>query len=535
MHIYSGNIGGDALQLPFNAITLTLITSLIFIAFLSVNRTGIKYDEFSKVLLLFITLTLIPFFWSDFNLAISEYLRFIVILIGSLYYLSLLQINKNKSFFLKLLLLISLASLIQGLLSLYQYYLFVSSIYNFDLNYGRPYGVFQQTNTLASFLVTGLSVSLFILSQYIKLPIKIRIFLYCNIFTSIWVTLLCESRVGYITLSIVAIYYIFSRTKNNNLKIIFLSLILLSSCLAYNLPYKGESDKQGRKYSSTSIGPRIYIYKDTLDLILKKPILGYGYGSFQNTLLVQSASKAGQRNNVNIAHNVTHPHNELLYWYFEGGVITLVAFLLLIIQVKKNIRKSKKGSRGKLLLLLTPIIFHSLVELPFYHSLPHLFIFIILLAFINSKSDHHKHLKSKKIISIVKILTLVLFTLVSIYSASAVHTSKQLFNYVQTQNNRYLNAIINPVPSFKSINIFSKSIMINEAILKNDIPKLIELTKWTSQFLTIYPSAYLRHEKIRVLKHLKQLKHAEHETVIAKHLYPQYIKRWNTGNWSNQD
>ncbi|WP_352296868.1 Wzy polymerase domain-containing protein [Pseudoalteromonas sp. 20-MNA-CIBAN-0454] len=534
MHFYASNTGGEALQLPFNAITLALTSLLVFTAFLNINQSGIRYDEFSKALLFFILLVLLPYLWSDFYPGLSESLRFIAILLGSLLYLSLLQINKSNSFYLKLLLLITLASLIEGLLSLYQYYLFTSYFYNFDLSYGRPYGVFQQPNVLASFLVTGLSVSLFILSQYTNLTAKIKAFLYFNSLISIWVTLLCESRVGYITLGIVILFYLLTQVRNKKLKKTLLLLVLLSTSLAYILPYKGEADDQGRKYSATDAGSRIYIYEDTLNLILKKPILGYGYGSFHNALLGQSAIEAEQRNNTNIAKSVAHPHNELLYWYLEGGVITLIAFILLITALAKNIFHTKKRVRGKLLLLLVPILFHLQVELPFYHSIPHFIVFIILLAFINSKSGSVSHyVTSKMVISAIKILTLILFILVTVFSISAIHTSKQVFNYVKTQNYKYLNAIINPISDFKSINILSKSTVIEEAILTNNRAKLIELVNWSNEFLSVYPSAYLRYEKIRMLKQLGSLKLAENETKIAKYLYPQYIEVWNTGVWLN--
>lgn len=534
MHLHLSNTGGVSLQLPFNSVTLLLISFITLTAFVNIKK--LKYDQFSKALFCFLIVILIPLTWSDFYNAISESLRFIAILIGLMFYLSLLQINKSKSFYLKLLLLVSTASLIEGLLSLYQYYLFIPSIYHFDLSYGRPYGVFQQPNVLASFLVTGLSVSLFILSQYINLTTKVKVFLYFNSLISIWVTLLCESRVGYITLGIVILFYLLTQVRNKKLKKTLLLLVLLSSSLAYILPYKGEADDQGRKYSATDAGSRIYIYEDTLNLILKKPILGYGYGSFHNALLGQSAIEAEQRNNTNIAKNVAHPHNELLYWYLEGGVITLIAFILLITVLAKNIFHTKKRVRGKLLLLLVPILFHLQVELPFYHSIPHFIVFIILLAFINSKSGSVSHyVTSKKVISATKILTLILFILVTVYSILAIHTSKQVFNYVKTQNYQYLNAIINPVSDFKSINILSKSTVIEEAILTNNKAKLIELVNWSNEFLSVYPSAYLRYEKIRMLKQLGTLEAAENETKIAKYLYPQYIEVWNTGVWLNNN
>lgn len=536
MHFYVSNTGGEALQLPFNAISIAFVSFLILIAFYQVNQYGIKYDNFAKALIFFYILILIPFLWSDFNQGLTELLRFTAIFLGILFYLSLLQIKKSKSFYLKLLLLICAASLIQAMLALYQYYLFIPTTYHFDLSYGRPYGVFQQTNVLASFVVTGLSISLFILSQYENLSVKLKAFLYCTVFTAVWVTLLCESRVGYLTMTIVITGYLVSNTKKKYLKRILLLLLAVSTALTFTLPYKGGDEAQGRKYSTAEIGPRAYIYKDTLKLIAKKPIFGGGYGSFHRALLNESALSSDKRSDTNIARHVAHPHNELLYWYAEGGVITLIAFLLLLVAFMSNISKAKNKYRNKLLLLLIPITLHLMVELPFYHSIPHYIVFMVLLAFINEKCDRKKaNIKHSKLLSTIKVLSLILFILVTSYSLSAIHTSKKVYNYVRTHNPEFLNNVVNPFSDFKSITILSKSVQIENAILTNNTIKLVELVNWSTQFLDVYPSAYIRFEKIRMLKQLKYIKQAKYETEIAKFLYPQYVNAWNTGNWADKD
>lgn len=536
MHFYVSNTGGEALQLPFNAISIVFAALLVLIAFYQVNLFGIKYDSFAKTLVYFYLFILVPFLWSGFNQGLTELLRFTTILLGVMLYFSLLQINKSKSFYFRLLLLICAASLIQAMLALYQYYLFTPEIYHFDPSYGRPYGVFQQTNVLASFVVTGLSLSLFILSQYANLSIKLKVFLYGTVFTAIWVTFICESRIGYLTMAIIVTGYLVNSGRGKHLKKILLLLLAVSVALSFILPYKGDDTAQGRSYSIKEIGPRAYIYKDTVNLIAKSPILGNGYGSFHNALLNESAINAKQRNNTNIARNVAHPHNELLYWYVEGGVITLIAFLLLLVIFIRNIFKAKSKHRSKMLLLLTPITLHLMVELPFYHSLPHYIIFIILLAFINDKCKREVAIISQpKLLSTIKVTSLILFILVSAYSLSAIHTSKQVYNYVRTQKPEYLNNIVNPFSAYKSISLLSKSVQIENAMLTKNTLKLTELVDWSTQFLAIYPSAYIRFEKIRMLKQLKLTKQAENETRIAKYLYPQYIETWNTGNWTDKN
>ena len=61
--------------------------------------------------------------------------------------------------------------------------------------------------------------------------------------------------------------------------------------------------------------------KSTLAMIAEKQLLGWGYGgfeySFQHFRLAQGLSIEG----VDI---VRHPHNELLLWWVEGGMSTLL-------------------------------------------------------------------------------------------------------------------------------------------------------------------------------------------------------------------
>ncbi|MGR5542485.1 O-antigen ligase family protein, partial [Vibrio campbellii] len=73
-----------------------------------------------------------------------------------------------------------------------------------------------------------------------------------------------------------------------------------------------------------------------------------------------------------------HPHNETLYWGVEGGIIPLVGLLLTAILTFTRVAQAKKGTRLALLALFVPILLHSQLEYPFYHSAIHWVTLIIL-------------------------------------------------------------------------------------------------------------------------------------------------------------
>ena len=73
---------------------------------------------------------------------------------------------------------------------------------------------------------------------------------------------------------------------------------------------------------------------------------------------------------------VDHPHNELLFWLAEGGIMPFFGLILVagawIIMI---IRMPLKESLCFLAIIL-PIIVHTQVEFPFYQSLVHWIVFL---------------------------------------------------------------------------------------------------------------------------------------------------------------
>jgi O-antigen polymerase len=78
-----------------------------------------------------------------------------------------------------------------------------------------------------------------------------------------------------------------------------------------------------------------------------------------------------------------HPHNELLLWGLEGGLLPMLAITGFACWVTWRIWSH--GPRGERLLMTAlplPLVLHSMTEFPFYYSLGHWLAFLLILGMI---------------------------------------------------------------------------------------------------------------------------------------------------------
>ncbi|MGR5456791.1 O-antigen ligase family protein, partial [Vibrio alfacsensis] len=84
----------------------------------------------------------------------------------------------------------------------------------------------------------------------------------------------------------------------------------------------------------------------SIDMLIEKPFTGYGLGKFEAEYMVYTA-RQHQLNN-NFAAGVPaldHPHNELLFWGIEGGLLPILGILLAALFILSRIYTAKPGTR----------------------------------------------------------------------------------------------------------------------------------------------------------------------------------------------
>lgn len=253
--------------------------------------------------------------------------------------------------------------------------------YNWLRNHGRPYGIFQQVNLLASFLATGTGCGFLLLLKEKRKP---AVILYIVGLSGLsFVLSINQSRAGILGAFVVlsALTLLFGKQVKLRTGAALLSMIAAMAAGSWIVQHThvimdGQFFSLARSFED-STRSRARILRITMKMITLKPWFGWGYGSFEYMFSRFAIAHADYQ----YRRVVTHPHNELLFSWFQGGVVALTGILLLCCGWVKNIIsawKEPEHAAGYALLIL-PLLVHLNLEYPFYQSFIHLATFVVLL------------------------------------------------------------------------------------------------------------------------------------------------------------
>ena len=92
---------------------------------------------------------------------------------------------------------------------------------------------------------------------------------------------------------------------------------------------KNEISNSLSQKATASDDIRSTLYKQGLDMLIEKPFTGYGYGNFESSYILYTARQhALNENYPSGLPALDHPHNELLYWGVEGGLLPIIGITL---------------------------------------------------------------------------------------------------------------------------------------------------------------------------------------------------------------
>lgn len=278
-------------------------------------------------------------------------------------------------------------SLSQSLICLIQAFLphAASQLYQFDwlFNHGRPYGIFQQINLLASFLATGMGCGVLLLTQEIRWRWCIAYALGLGLLA--FVLAINQSRAGAIGAGLITVLLSLIHWRMRWQRIVAaLTIIAIFAFAGWYITHHIQIVINGVPYAlardyAASTHERWKILAITWQMIMQKPWGGWGYGTFEYAFSRYVLSHP--ECNYTYSSIITHPHNELLYAWFQGGIVALAGLVLLFCGWVSIIFHA--GKRGLLAisyaLLIIPLLVHLNLEYPFYQSLIHFGLFIVLL------------------------------------------------------------------------------------------------------------------------------------------------------------
>lgn len=336
-----------------------------------------KYPYFFYAILLFVIASTISIFTStDTRSALGEWKAFYIEPI--LFFLFLLGLNKKYSRHLITALLIS--GLVTSLLAIYQHFTGYMVPYAFweNLSTYRVTAWYGFPNGVGLFLAPIFALAFYNIFKYKKLNWQ-KIIAILFIPTSLLAIFFAKSTGAIIAVSGV-IFLMLIFYKKTRLATIILTLVCF--VLLFFLPQLS-SVKTELTMQDRSGQIRLGIWHETLAFLKDRPIAGSGLASYSTSIATYHTQMTKQ--GIEIFH---HPHNVFLTIWVNTGILGLLAFLGILINIfYHKIFKTKMTIQNYIVFVsLISLLITGLVDSPYIkNDLAILFWFIIFLNISTNK------------------------------------------------------------------------------------------------------------------------------------------------------
>lgn len=527
MHFFMSNPGGSGLALSFNDTTWIAVSIAAGIGLYQLgNNLKLRYSKLTIGLLIACILMTIPVLYRNASLEESA-LRLIGLWSGWGFFLLLQQFQFSNKERQRLLWLIILATLIEGIFGLYQYFGAPERV-DGTLRFLRPYGIFQQPNVMASFMATGFVLAGYMLARqpqkYNRRIIEISL-LYIATFIPTLLLVVLASRTGWLALLLTALLltpYLYKYAPRRRF-ITWLAIIVLGVSSGISAVHiQGNAGFVVNKADLQS--PRRYTFPQTLDMVIEKPFTGYGYGKFESEYLLYTARQHQLNPNYHPGlPSMDHPHNELLYWAVEGGLLPIVGIFIAVGFVFIRLYHTKKDTRLALFALIVPISLHTQLEYPFYHSAAHWITFLILLYWIDQRSAKYHYWPFHQWIKAgLRIFSLLIPLLTTTFMVSALQTNYVLlrFERLPAHDPALLSKVTNLYvwQDRYDWDVYSTYLSMG---LKQNEPKYIQsFIDWTLEIIKRKPRPEFYKNLIIAYQSIGEASRAEQIRAEAKFLFP---------------
>ncbi|CAI1980594.1 PglL family O-oligosaccharyltransferase [Serratia proteamaculans] len=394
---YFPNMGGVGLSLPFNPLVYAVMAVMVLLIWCGKpRRRGIVFTPTARCLTMGVVLLAVPLAYGPAAGFSSAAWRVAALLAGWIFYCSGLQVR--LPFRLRQPLLVVLLAIVAGQAVIAVLQLFLPAWSWVPLRGARVYGIFQQPNVLGSFIATGLALTLmqWLLPGYALVASRregarrIALSLLLVLFSAVLVWI--QSRAAWLATLLVVLGFWGCFRHHFTRGLLSASLLILLGTALGGVVMLWPESAGGVRYISHEMSnqARLAMLQDTLKMIAAHPLSGWGYGSFEYAFQHFRIEQVPPTQVLEIAR---HPHNEILYWWVEGGLVALLGISLLILgggrlllQAIRHDRRAfsggavNAGEASALCLALLPMLVHTQLEYPFYLSAMHWMVFLLLLA-----------------------------------------------------------------------------------------------------------------------------------------------------------
>ena len=524
MHFFMHNQGGSGLYLPFNMVGWAFVSVLISIGIW--HLTTIKQLTLSRTQLWVLAgfaILLLPFLNPQAEWNAQAQPRFLAIAAGLLLFFALSQFQFTEKQRHSLLYLLLGAVAIEAVYGLVQFFVLKDGNWlGYNVKVNRPYGIFQKDSVFSSFLAAGLAMTFYLLRWDSKvLTSRWRQGLLSLILVATPLLLIqVQSRAG-IYGAILATACMLPVLWNYNRRIFWWSVTLLVISLSVGLVVYN-SARSADSYALTSGFRKLY-WSHLLSMLPQSPWLGHGYGSFEYTFLHDFYAPEHITPGMRLMEeNLDHPHNEVLFWLHEGGIVAVIGLIVFATGYIRSLFKcSGWAKRISLLALVLPLLFHSMVEYPFYHSVAHFFLFIVFLWLADAESGQQKVYACQywflaRVVAIIIPLIVVPFMLTGLQAAYVLTK----YDRAKDKNPQVLEQIINPLPWMMMYEFQMRSVQLTFSAAMHDKAGLESYVDWAKQFLHNTPRAVVYGRLVYALQQLNDKEQAQFWLDEGKRVFP---------------
>jgi len=350
---YQDNLGGEGLGLPFNAVIWIPVVCLIGVGLISLLQTGAWVKpRFLALIGLFPLLIVLGGFASGLERPGEWIVRIGVLVGGMLLWFALFQVRFQRRDVEGLLYILLAGLLLHGVVGLVQMLpepLFKGWI---PVANQKLLGMFQQPNLQASLMATAIALAIYLAAspgfKAQRWPMITLVFL--TLALASFEVVASGSRVGLLSALLVVLLVAVTNAARWRVRP-FLFIALATTIIAGGgmgfVKTNGALQAYNKleRLADEGQDPRPHVYRIAVDAWERSALLGHGIGSFQREFQNQRIEYYDpERGEVIDNARFSHPHNELLFWAIEGGVIALIAISCAVAAVVLQLYRRWDGS-----------------------------------------------------------------------------------------------------------------------------------------------------------------------------------------------
>ncbi len=299
----------------------------------------------------------------------------------------------------------------------------------------RAFSTFGQPNFLGLFLTMTIPVTIYLVAKE-----RNRYFQYLWGFISLFSLLALiftysrSAWLGLLFSALVFLFYLYKKKKKvlkNKVFILLSSLLLLIIITSFSQSNIFHRLKSSLNFNNGSVAVRLMYFKASINKIAERPIIGFGLEQQKDTLISQYEKDWSVFEKIN--SSVDRAHNIILDYLLIGGILLLVAYILIIKNWFSFIYKDiKKGESFLLPIAFSLLAYFVAMMFSFATTSVALYFWLfgaLIVAFADNKSLNYNYeeinisfsKKIKKILFICLALIFFLFFYLQIQKIIANH------------------------------------------------------------------------------------------------------------------